>query len=126
MGKQRGPTATVSATLGDFIRNGDTRVKRIKQEGGTYSYYLTKNKGNIGIDVLTGVKETVTAVDTATATVVEDGKLKKYYEKDLHKLLSSYLKNHTYTQRHYFPNNQHTAKTAIKSGHTPIWLVFNF
>ena len=52
------PTATVSETLGDFIRNGDSRVKRIKQEGGTYSYYLTKNEGNIGIDVLTGATET--------------------------------------------------------------------
>lgn len=36
------PPATVSAQLGDFIRNGDTRVKRIKQNNGTYSYYLTK------------------------------------------------------------------------------------
>jgi hypothetical protein len=36
------PASTVSALLGDFIRNGDTRVKRIKQDGGTYSYYLTK------------------------------------------------------------------------------------
>ncbi len=29
------PASTVSALLGDFIRLGDTRVKRIKQEGGT-------------------------------------------------------------------------------------------
>ena len=46
------PSATVSAILGDFIRNSDTRVKRIKQEGGTYSYYLTKNEQNIGIESL--------------------------------------------------------------------------
>jgi hypothetical protein len=35
------PMATVSAHLGDFIRIGDTRIKRIKQEGGGYGYYLT-------------------------------------------------------------------------------------
>ncbi len=41
-GPAKTPASTVSALLGAFIRNGDTRVKRIKQEGGTYSYYLTK------------------------------------------------------------------------------------
>jgi hypothetical protein len=52
------PSATVSAQLGDFIRNGDTRVKRIKQNNGTYSYYLTKNEQNIGIEILSGDTET--------------------------------------------------------------------
>ncbi|PLW99035.1 MAG: hypothetical protein C0593_04175, partial [Marinilabiliales bacterium] len=46
------PTATISALLGDFIRNGDTRVKRIKESGGNYSYYLTKNEANIEIETL--------------------------------------------------------------------------
>lgn len=35
-GAGKTPTSTVSSLLGDFIRNGDTRVKRIKQDGGTY------------------------------------------------------------------------------------------
>ena len=35
------PFATISALLGDFIRLGDTRVKRIK-ESGSYFYYLKK------------------------------------------------------------------------------------
>ena len=39
-GVAKTPASTVSALLGDFIRNGDTRVKRIKQQGGAYSYYL--------------------------------------------------------------------------------------
>jgi len=34
-GTAKTPASTISALLGDFIRNGDTRVKRIKQEGGT-------------------------------------------------------------------------------------------
>jgi hypothetical protein len=88
-GNAKTPGSTISAVLGDFIRNGDTRVKRIKQEGGTYSYYLTKNESNIGIDVLTGITETLTVTDSIKATV----KHKTYDERDLHKLLSSYLKN---------------------------------
>ena len=40
-GTAKTPASTISALLGDFIRNGDSRVKRIKQDGGTYSYYLT-------------------------------------------------------------------------------------
>lgn len=81
------PPATVSAQLGDFIRNGDSRVKRIKQSNGTYSYYLTKNEQNIGIEILSG--------DTETQIVkpIKKNKSKTYEERDLHKLLSSYLKN---------------------------------
>lgn len=81
------PPATVSAQLVDFIRNGDTRVKRIKQSNGTYSYYLTKNEQNIGIEILSG--------DTETQIVkpIKINKSKTYEERDLHKPLSSYLKN---------------------------------
>jgi hypothetical protein len=86
-GTAKTPASTISALLGDFIRTGDTRVKRIKQEGGTYSYYLTKNEQNIGIDILSGATESV------TTTTVKVDKSKTYDERDLHKLLSSYLKN---------------------------------
>lgn len=86
-GGAKTPGSTISAALGDFIRNGDTRVKRIKQDGGTYIYYLTKNEQNISIDILSGSTETVT-----TSTVKID-KNKTYDERDLHRLLSSYLKN---------------------------------
>ena len=80
------PTATVSALLGDYIRLGDTRVKRIKKAG-AYFYYLTKNEQNIGIDVLTG------ATENQVAKVSKIDKNKTFDERDLHKLLSSYLKN---------------------------------
>ena len=86
-GAGKTPGSTVSASLGDFIRNGDTRVKRIKQDGGTYSYYLTKNEQNIGIDILSG------ATETEITKVVKVDKSKTYDERNLHKLLSSYLKN---------------------------------
>lgn len=84
-GLAKTPSSTVSALLGDFIRNGDTRVKRIKQEGGTYSYYLTKNEDKMAVEVLTNAVVPVTEKKT--------DKTKTYDERDLHKLLSSYLKN---------------------------------
>jgi uncharacterized protein len=86
-GTAKTPASTISASLGDFIRDGDTRVKRIKQEAGTYSYYLTKNEQNISIEVLSGL------IDTKTIKTVKSDKTKSFEERDLHKLLSSYLKN---------------------------------
>ncbi len=79
------PKGTISKHLGDFIRNGDTRVKRIKDANGNYTYYLAKNEQNIGINAIAEVAEKTT----------EKQKVKKqtYNERDLHKLLSSYLKN---------------------------------
>ena len=90
-GQARTPGATISAVLGDFIRNGDTRVKRIKQDNGTYWYYLTKNEENIGVEVLSG-STNLSSTET-TNKVVKSEKQKSYDERDLHKLLSSYLKN---------------------------------
>jgi hypothetical protein len=78
------PWSTVSALLGDFIRTGDARVKRIKETGGTYSYYLTKNESNIGIDTL---------IEKTTTENKKQIKKGTFEERDLHLLLSSYLKN---------------------------------
>ena len=86
-GEAKTPGSTISAVLGEFIRKGDSRVKRIKQQGGTYTYYLTKNEQNISIDVLSGETEVKSTIPTKTQ------KTKTYEERDLHKLLSSYLKN---------------------------------
>lgn len=86
-GGAKTPGSTISAVLGDFIRNGDTRIKRIKQDGGTYAYYLTKNEQNIPIEILSG------ATETLITKVVKTDKNKTYDERDLHNLLSSYLKN---------------------------------
>lgn len=93
-GTAKTPASTISALLGDFIRTGDSRVKRIKQQGGTYSYYLTKNQQNIGIDVLTGATGPTAPITTTTTTALRPTeKIKTYDERSLHKLLSSYLKN---------------------------------
>jgi hypothetical protein len=83
-GPAKTPATTVSAQLGDFIRSGDTRVKRIKEAGGSYSYYLTKNEQNIPLDTIALASE---------GEAKKADKTKTYDERDLHKLLASYLKN---------------------------------
>ena len=82
------PDQTVSAILGSFIRDGDTRVKRIRNSNGSYSYYLTKKEAEIDLEILIG--EVDNQPIEAKSHKVKD---KTYFERDLHKLLSSYLKN---------------------------------
>jgi len=95
------PPATISALLGDFIRTGDTRVKRIKQSGGTYGYYLTKNENNLDLISLTN-----------PVPQVETKKIKTtgYDERTLHKLLSSYLKNTEIYSKTIFHEQSLTSK----------------
>ncbi|MBS1684083.1 MAG: hypothetical protein JSS76_04980 [Bacteroidetes bacterium] len=87
-GSAKTPNATVSAQLGDFIRNGDARIKRIKMPGNTYNYYLTKNESEINVDALA---EAVSAPQNGTTKKAE--KIKVYEERDLHRLLVTYLKS---------------------------------
>lgn len=103
-GAAKTPSQTVSALLGDFIRNGDSRVKRIKQSGGTYAYYLTKNEQSIGVDVLTGVTESKTVV------VKNGDKTKTYEERDLHKLLATFLKTHDISSKTIFHEKSSNSK----------------
>jgi hypothetical protein len=77
------PASTISALLGDFIRNGDSRIKRIKENGATFSYYLAKNEQNIAIEL----------INQPPTEVKKINKKDSYDERDLHILLSSYLKN---------------------------------
>ena len=77
---QATPISVVAATLGNFIREGDTRVKRIKEKG-TYLYYLTKNEQNIEIKEESSIESKKREVK------------KTFEERDLHKLLSTYLKS---------------------------------
>lgn len=80
------PLATISAQLGSFIKNNDTRVKRIKGEGNYYLYYLAKFEQNLNINEI--------AVDVIEKTQPKIYKKNQtYLERNLHKLLSSYLKN---------------------------------
>ncbi|NQY11912.1 MAG: hypothetical protein HRT71_20645 [Flavobacteriales bacterium] len=76
------PTDTTGAQLGDFIRKNDSRVKRINGKRG-FEYYLSKYENELNLSEI---------VEKA----VDSGKKDKsisYQERDLHKLLSSYLKS---------------------------------
>ncbi|MDD4576397.1 MAG: HTH domain-containing protein, partial [Bacteroidales bacterium] len=81
--KAKTPSATISAVLGDFIRNGDTRVRRIKESSGTFLYYLARNEENLDIE---------SAIIPEKTKIRKTEKKEIYDERDLHKLLSSYLK----------------------------------
>ncbi len=76
------PSETTSAQLGSFIRKNDTRVKRVKGKRG-FEYYLSKYEDEINL------AEIVEDVPISKITK----KSKEFKERDLHKLLSSYLKN---------------------------------
>lgn len=80
------PLNTVSSRLGDFIRKKDTRVKRTKH-GASYLYYLTKDEQNISIELL------INEPEITSSKVIRIENNKTYEERDLHKLLSSYLKS---------------------------------
>lgn len=77
------PASTVAAESGYFIRNGDSRVKRIKRSDGTFLYYLTKQENEIGIENLTGLTKTL---------VAETSSKEPFKERDLHILFSTFLK----------------------------------
>jgi hypothetical protein len=86
-GVAKTPASTVSASLGGFIRNNDSRVKRVKSKNGKFSYYLTKYEEEIEID-------------NNQVEYFKETKIKKsFQERDLHILLSTYLKNqNTYSK----------------------------
>jgi len=85
-GDAKTPASTISALLGDFIRKNDQRVKRIKGEKSTYLYYLAKSEQDLNINEI--------ASDITEKSGPKQQKKKQTCnERDLHKLLSSYLKN---------------------------------
>ncbi len=74
------PEATVQAQLGDFIRGGDTRIKRAKNSDNVYCYYLTKNEDVVeSSSLLTKIKPKKDHTS--------------YMERDLHPLLCTFLKD---------------------------------
>lgn len=79
--KAKTPSDTIGAQLGHFVRQNDSRVKRIKGEKG-YEYYSTKNEEIINYSEITTLKP----IDLLASP-------KSFQERDLHKLLSSYLRS---------------------------------
>jgi hypothetical protein len=77
------PVNTVNAQAGNLVRHGDTRIKRIKKEVLGYFYYLTKYEQEINFDDFSRNDNPSTHSKTGS----------KFIERDLHKLLSTYLKS---------------------------------
>ncbi|OAV70143.1 hypothetical protein Barb6XT_00073 [Bacteroidales bacterium Barb6XT] len=77
--------------MGNFIRNGDTRVKRKKESNGVYFYYLAIKEQELGIDVFLGEETETTEVKKISKA--DKNTKQTYGERDLHKLLSTYLKS---------------------------------
>jgi len=87
------PTASVSSELGNFIRRGDSRVGRYKNDS-VYLYYLTKNEQTLKFDT--------------------QNKTTLYKERDLHILLSTYLSSkNIYTKTIFHEQNNQNDKNQI-------------
>lgn len=101
-GHSKTPVNTISAQLGGFIKNNDKRVKRIKSERG-FEYYLSKYENELNLSEI-------------VAKEIEPKKIaqsKVYQERDLHKLLSSYLNNNDTYSKTIF----HEQSTSNKDNH---------
>lgn len=85
-GNGKTPASTVSAYLGNFIRNRDSRVKRIPQRSGNFTYYLSKYENEISLDALEVVDN-----NSGGSLVQEASVVYGFQERSLHKLLSSFL-----------------------------------
>ncbi len=94
------PIQTVSALLGTFIKNNDTRVGRIKGNGNFYLYYLTKHEQHLNLDVPL----------ISNSKTISVNKSKDYQERDLHRLLSSYLKGNNVFSKTIFHEKSKSSK----------------
>ncbi len=81
----------VSADLSSFIKQNDARVKRVKKVGKYFLYYLAKFEDELNLT------ETIKTIPRKNHS-----KSETYKERDLHKLLSSYLKNKNIYSRTIF------------------------
>ena len=104
------PKSTISAQLGEFIRKNDTRVKRVKGKGAIYLYYLTINEQNINLEKYAS-PTTEPKKGTKKAS-------KTYQERDLHKLLSTYLKSqNSYSKTIFHEQSTHSNDSHQKWVH---------
>lgn len=102
-GDSKTPSQSVSAQLGNFIRTGDSRVQRVKRKNGSFAYYLAKLKNELIIEETQLSDNDLNRNDTYGFTKLnldfpeneesQSTEKQPYRERDLHILLSSYLKN---------------------------------
>lgn len=109
------PSDTINAQLGHFIRQNDTRVKRIKGSRG-FEYYLSKYENKINLSEI--IEKETESQDIA--------KSKTYKEKDLHKLLSSYLKSQDTYSKTIFHEKSANSKDKNQKWIHPDMIGINF
>jgi len=108
------PSDTIGAQLGHFIRLNDSRVKRVKGKRG-FEYYLSKYESDLNLSEV--VSKDVTSKKETT---------KKYQERDLHKLLSSYLKSQNIYSKTIFHEKSSNSKDDHQKWIHPDMIGINF
>ena len=108
------PSDTIGAQLGHFIRQNDSRVKRVKGKKG-FEYYLSKYEDELNLSEVVA-KESSSKKEIA----------KKYQERDLHKLLSSYLKSQNIYSKTIFHEKSSNSKDDHQKWVHPDMIGINF
>lgn len=108
------PSDTIGAQLGHFIRLNDSRVKRVKGKKG-FEYYLSKYESDLNLSEV--VSKDMTSKKETT---------KKYQERDLHKLLSSYLKSQNISSKTIFHEKSSNSKDDHQKWIHPDMIGINF
>lgn len=108
------PSDTIGALLGQFIRQNDSRVKRVKGKKG-FEYYLSKYENELNLSEV-----------VAKESSSKKGIAKKYQERDLHKLLSSYLKSQNIYSKTIFHEKSSNSKDDHQKWVHPDMIGINF
>jgi hypothetical protein len=108
------PSDTIGALLGQFIRQNDSRVKRVKGKKG-FEYYLSKYEDELNLSEV-----------VAKESFSKKGVAKKYQERDLHKLLSSYLKSQNIYSKTIFHEKSSNSKDDHQKWIHPDMIGINF
>ncbi|MES2554987.1 MAG: hypothetical protein V4604_02500 [Bacteroidota bacterium] len=112
----KNPMGVMSGNLRLLIKIGDSRVKRIKVAGRTYKYYLTKYEQSLLTNQL----------DNTNNTDFQKSRKKDFHERDLHKLLVTFLKS-TYTySRTIFHEQSSNSKDSHQKWIHPDLVGINF
>jgi hypothetical protein len=108
------PSDTIGAQLGHFIRLDDSRVKRVKGKKG-FEYYLAKYESELNLSEVVE-KEFLSKKQIS----------KKYQERDLHKLLSSYLKSQNIYSKTIFHEKSANSKDEYQKWIHPDMIGIDF
>lgn len=108
------PSDTVGAQLGHFIRQNDSRVKRVKGKKG-FEYYSSQYENEINLS------EIIEKEDSSKKTIS-----KSYQERHLHKLLSSYLKSQNTYCKTIFHEKSANSKDDYQKWIHPDMIGINF